>query len=262
MELDALLLSRIQFGFVVAFHILFPAFTIGLASYIAGLEALWLKTGNEKYFAIANFWTRIFAVSFGMGVVSGIVMSYQFGTNWSRFADLTDDVAVDPFGDAAGVLQKHAHGHATRLGKAVGHLGREQGRDGASEPNGALLHALQRDVGGPHDVAHATRRQLLDDADLAGPHLVRLHGRQRAARAHEDDVSAVPEVAQRGDRHHDGDGRDPNPRRHGRPSLTGVRLGGRFLIDHLMVPRHRRRFESESNRRGAFNAISSQMCRC
>jgi cytochrome d ubiquinol oxidase subunit I len=92
MELDALLLSRIQFGFVVAFHILFPAFTIGLASYIAVLEGLWLKTGNEKYFVIANFWTRIFAVSFGMGVVSGIVMSYQFGTNWSRFADLTANV--------------------------------------------------------------------------------------------------------------------------------------------------------------------------
>jgi cytochrome bd ubiquinol oxidase subunit I len=92
MELDALFLSRVQFGFVVAFHILFPAFTIGLASYIAVLEGLWLKTGNEKYFGISKFWTRIFAVSFGMGVVSGIVMSYQFGTNWSRFADLTANV--------------------------------------------------------------------------------------------------------------------------------------------------------------------------
>lgn len=92
MEFDALMLSRIQFGFVVAFHILFPAFTIGLASYIAVLEGLWLKTGNEKYFVISKFWTRIFAVSFGMGVVSGIVMSYQFGTNWSRFADVTANV--------------------------------------------------------------------------------------------------------------------------------------------------------------------------
>jgi cytochrome bd ubiquinol oxidase subunit I len=92
MEFDALMLSRIQFGFLVAFHILFPAFTIGLASYIAVLEGLWLKTGNEKYFVISKFWTKIFAVSFGMGVVSGIVMSYQFGTNWSRFADITANV--------------------------------------------------------------------------------------------------------------------------------------------------------------------------
>jgi cytochrome bd ubiquinol oxidase subunit I len=92
MEFDALMLSRIQFGFLVAFHILFPAFTIGLASYIAVLEGLWLKTGNEKYFIISKFWTKIFAVSFGMGVVSGIVMSYQFGTNWSRFADITANV--------------------------------------------------------------------------------------------------------------------------------------------------------------------------
>lgn len=92
MEFDALLLSRIQFAFVVSFHILFPAFTIGLASYIMVLEGLWLKTGNEKYFTISKFWTKIFAVSFGMGVVSGIVMSYQFGTNWSRFADRTANV--------------------------------------------------------------------------------------------------------------------------------------------------------------------------
>ena len=92
MEFDALLLSRIQFAFVVSFHILFPAFTIGLASYIAVLEGLWLRTGKEKYFLISKFWTKIFAVSFGMGVVSGIVMSYQFGTNWSRFSDRTANV--------------------------------------------------------------------------------------------------------------------------------------------------------------------------
>lgn len=86
MEFDPIFLSRVQFAFVVSFHILFPAFTIGLASFIVVLEGLWLKTGDRLYFDYAQFWTRIFAVSFGMGVVSGIVMSYQFGTNWSTFS--------------------------------------------------------------------------------------------------------------------------------------------------------------------------------
>ncbi|HEX4870473.1 MAG TPA: cytochrome ubiquinol oxidase subunit I, partial [Moraxellaceae bacterium] len=89
MELDAVLLARLQFAFVVSFHILFPAFTIGLASYIAVLEALAFATGRDVYARLSRFWTRIFAVSFAMGVVSGIVMAYQFGTNWSRFADAT-----------------------------------------------------------------------------------------------------------------------------------------------------------------------------
>jgi len=88
-DLDPILLSRIQFAFVVSFHILFPAFTIGLASYIAVLETLWAATDREVYGRLSRFWTKIFAVSFGMGVVSGIVMSFQFGTNWSRFADTT-----------------------------------------------------------------------------------------------------------------------------------------------------------------------------
>lgn len=92
MELDPLALSRIQFAFVISFHILFPAFTIGLASYLALLEGLWLTTRREGYLRLAKFWTKIFAVSFGMGVVSGIVMSYQFGTNWGQFADLTSNV--------------------------------------------------------------------------------------------------------------------------------------------------------------------------
>lgn len=92
MELDPVLLSRIQFAFVISFHILFPAFTIGLASYLALLEGTWLVTGLKKYQRLAQFWTKIFAISFGMGVVSGIVMSYQFGTNWGRFADLTSNV--------------------------------------------------------------------------------------------------------------------------------------------------------------------------
>lgn len=92
MDLDPVLLSRIQFAFVMSFHILFPAFTIGLASYIAVLEGCWLVTGNGTFASLSRFWTRIFAVSFGMGVVSGIVMSYQFGTNWSRFSDIAGNV--------------------------------------------------------------------------------------------------------------------------------------------------------------------------
>ena len=90
--LDAALLSRIQFAFTMAFHIVFPAFTIGLASYLAVLEALWLITGRGEFIVLYRFWLRIFALSFGMGVVSGIVMSYQFGTNWGPFADATGPV--------------------------------------------------------------------------------------------------------------------------------------------------------------------------
>ncbi|AHK78992.1 cytochrome D ubiquinol oxidase subunit I [Ectothiorhodospira haloalkaliphila] len=86
MELDPLLLSRIQFAFVVSFHAIFPVFTIGLASYIALLEGLLYKTGNPAYEQLSRFWTKVFAVVFGMGVVSGIVMSFQFGTNWSVFS--------------------------------------------------------------------------------------------------------------------------------------------------------------------------------
>ncbi|CAD5298389.1 Cytochrome d ubiquinol oxidase subunit I [Bosea sp. 62] len=86
MEIDAFLLSRIQFAFTISFHIVFPAFTIGLSAYIATLLGLWLKTGDQKFHLLARFWTKIFAVSFAMGVVSGIVLSYQFGTNWSRFS--------------------------------------------------------------------------------------------------------------------------------------------------------------------------------
>src|SRR3712207_1503362 len=92
MELDALMLSRIQFAFTVAFHIIFPAFTIGLASWLAAIEFNWLRTGNPLYRNLFRFWVKIFAVSFGLGVVSGIVMSYQFGTNWSRFSDFAGNV--------------------------------------------------------------------------------------------------------------------------------------------------------------------------
>ena len=84
---DAVMLARIQFAFTVSFHIVFPAFSIGLASYLAVLEGLWLWTGRSLFLDLFNYWKKIFAVAFGMGVVSGIVMSYQFGTNWSVFSD-------------------------------------------------------------------------------------------------------------------------------------------------------------------------------
>ncbi|MBM0105911.1 cytochrome ubiquinol oxidase subunit I [Steroidobacter sp. S1-65] len=84
---DALLLARLQFAFTVSFHFIFPAFTIGLASYLMVLEASWLKTGRGVYANLYRYWLKIFALTFAMGVVSGIVMSYQFGTNWSVFSD-------------------------------------------------------------------------------------------------------------------------------------------------------------------------------
>ncbi|MBZ6077626.1 cytochrome ubiquinol oxidase subunit I [Microvirga puerhi] len=92
MELDALMLSRIQFAFTISFHIIFPAFTIGLASWLVALEFNWLRTGNPIYRNLFRFWVKIFAISFGLGVVSGIVMSYQFGTNWSRYSEFTGNV--------------------------------------------------------------------------------------------------------------------------------------------------------------------------
>ena len=94
MDDGALLLSRLQFAFVVAFHFLLPAFTIGLASYIAVLEGLYLATHRAVFLRVSTYWIKIFAVSFGMGVVSGIVMPFQFGTNWSRYSHLTADVVA------------------------------------------------------------------------------------------------------------------------------------------------------------------------
>ena len=92
MEFDALLLSRLQFAFTISFHIIFPAFTIGLASFLAVLEGLFLFTKRESFRTLYRFWVKVFALAFGMGVVSGVVMSYQFGTNWSVFADQTGSV--------------------------------------------------------------------------------------------------------------------------------------------------------------------------
>ncbi len=96
MDLDPLILSRIQFAFTVSFHILFPAFTVGLACWIVVLEALWWRNAGTYqggvYRSLSEFWTKIFAISFGLGVVSGIVMSYQFGTNWSAWSDSVGNV--------------------------------------------------------------------------------------------------------------------------------------------------------------------------
>ncbi|CNL11523.1 putative cytochrome oxidase subunit [Yersinia kristensenii] len=90
--LTALELARIQFAFTISFHIIFPAITIGLASFLAVLEGLWLKTKNEDYRDLYHFWSKIFAVNFGMGVVSGLVMAYQFGTNWSFFSEFAGSI--------------------------------------------------------------------------------------------------------------------------------------------------------------------------
>jgi len=85
MILDTALLSRAQFGFTISFHILFPAFSIGLAMFLAITEGVWLKTKNPLYLHICKFWTKVFALTFGMGVVSGLVMEFQLGTNWAGF---------------------------------------------------------------------------------------------------------------------------------------------------------------------------------
>ncbi|MCZ2721761.1 cytochrome ubiquinol oxidase subunit I [Marinomonas sp. 15G1-11] len=92
MELDVAILSRIQFAFTVSFHIIFPSITIGLATLIAIWEGLWLKTHNPYYLQLAKFWIKPFAITFGTGVVSGIVLSYEFGTNFSKFSELTGAV--------------------------------------------------------------------------------------------------------------------------------------------------------------------------
>jgi cytochrome d ubiquinol oxidase subunit I len=89
---DALILARVQFAFTIAFHIIFPAFTIGLASYLAFLEGAWLITGRDVFLRLFKYWVKIFAIAFAMGVVSGLVMSYQFGTNWSAFSDRTGPI--------------------------------------------------------------------------------------------------------------------------------------------------------------------------
>ena len=93
MESLALLLSRIQFGFTISAHIIFPAFSIGSSAFVATLLIQWQWTGRDHYYRIARFWTKIFAVSFAMGVVSGIPLSYELGTNWSRFSVVVESAA-------------------------------------------------------------------------------------------------------------------------------------------------------------------------
>ena len=92
MELDPVLLSRLQFAWVIAWHILLPAFTVGLSSFIAVLEGLRLVTGRDVYVRISTFWIKIFSIAFGMGVVTGVAMPFQIGTNWSRYADAVANV--------------------------------------------------------------------------------------------------------------------------------------------------------------------------
>jgi cytochrome d ubiquinol oxidase subunit I len=92
MDLDPVLLSRIQFAFTISFHIIFPSFTIGLAAWLATMEGAQVATGNTLYRRLFDFWLKVFAVSFGMGVVSGIVMAFEFGTNWSVLAEKTGSI--------------------------------------------------------------------------------------------------------------------------------------------------------------------------
>jgi cytochrome d ubiquinol oxidase subunit I len=92
MDPIALLLSRVQFAFTVSFHIIFPSFTIGLAAWLTVLETLHLATGRPAYRAVFEFWLGIFAVAFGLGVVSGVVMAFEFGTNWSVLSRMTGPI--------------------------------------------------------------------------------------------------------------------------------------------------------------------------
>ena len=92
MDATALLLSRLQFAFTISFHIIFPSFTIGLAAWLTILEALYLATGRPAYRVVFEFWLKIFGVAFGLGVVSGIVMAFQFGTNWDVLARRTGPI--------------------------------------------------------------------------------------------------------------------------------------------------------------------------
>lgn len=92
MDFDPVFFSRLQFAWVIGWHILLPAFTVGLAAYIALLEGLNFVTGRQVYLRVSMFWIKVFSISFGMGVVTGIVMPFQFGTNWSRYSDATANV--------------------------------------------------------------------------------------------------------------------------------------------------------------------------
>src|SRR5437660_9426820 len=92
MDLTALLLSRLQFAYTISFHIIFPSFTIGLAAWLTVLEALYLATGSPAYRALFDFWLKIFGVAFGLGVVSGFVLAFEFGTNWSELSRMSGPI--------------------------------------------------------------------------------------------------------------------------------------------------------------------------
>ena len=113
-RLDPAFLSRIQFAWVIGWHILLPAFTVGLASFIAFLEGAYALTKRPVFLHLSQFWLRIFAISFGMGVVTGIVMPFQFGTNWSRFSDAAGNV-ISPLlayeGLTASSSKRHSSGY-------------------------------------------------------------------------------------------------------------------------------------------------------
>ena len=127
----------LQFFWVVSFHILLPAFTVGLACYITVLEGLYLKTKDHAYFRISVFWTKIFAVSFGLGVVSGIVMPFQFGTNWSRFSDTAANV-IGPLMAYEGLTAFFLE--ASFLGVLL--FGRKLVRQGLLHPEGHQTHRI------------------------------------------------------------------------------------------------------------------------
>ena len=168
MDLDVVLLSRIQFAFVVTFHIIFPAFTIGLAAWLATIEGMSLATGNPVYRRLFDFWLKVFAVSFGMGVVSGIVMAFQFGTNWSVMAEKTGSIQGPLLGYeafTAFILE------ATFFGVMM--LGRQPGAALALPPG--LLHGRARH----HGVVLLDPRQQQLDAGAGRP---RDRGRQDRAR--------------------------------------------------------------------------------
>ena len=92
MDATALLLSRLQFAFTVSFHIIYPSFTIGLAAWLTLLDALYLATGRPAYRVVFEFWLKLFGVAFGLGVVSGIVMAFEFGTNWSVLSKMSGPI--------------------------------------------------------------------------------------------------------------------------------------------------------------------------
>ena len=92
MEFDPILLSRLQFAFTIMFHYLFPPLTIGLGVILVGIEGMYIKTRDPQYEAMAKFWTKIFAINFAMGVATGIVMEFEFGTNWAAYSRFVGDV--------------------------------------------------------------------------------------------------------------------------------------------------------------------------